>query len=157
MLDGFCAPSSTWKGAARAELELARRRRRGRPPCEVELVLLVVVWGKPSVGRIDDSVDAERLDAERLAHLAEPGPVAELVVEPNAKSLTGAILRQGLLGGGLHALAEARVRVWCTRARSSTVAPMFIATASACTISDAARLTTWIPTTRCDARSKTTL
>src|SRR5437868_710094 len=47
---------------------------------EVELVLRVVVMGEPFVARrVDERVDAERGDAERLADLAEAGPVAELV------------------------------------------------------------------------------
>ncbi len=47
---------------------------------EVELVLLVVVVEEPLVpGRHHDHVDAERLDPERLAHLAEAVPVAELL------------------------------------------------------------------------------
>jgi hypothetical protein len=47
---------------------------------EVELVLLVVVVEDAVVmGRHHDHVDTERLDAERLSHLSEPVPLAELV------------------------------------------------------------------------------
>ncbi len=53
---------------------------RGAGVDEVELVLLLVVVEEPLVaGRHHDHVDAERLDPERLAHLAEPVALAELV------------------------------------------------------------------------------
>jgi hypothetical protein len=47
---------------------------------EVELVLVVVVVVRPFVaGREDERVDAEGGDTERLANLAEPVALAELV------------------------------------------------------------------------------
>ena len=50
---------------------------------EVELVLLVVVVVEALVsGRHDDGVDAEGLDAERLAYLAKAVALAELVERP---------------------------------------------------------------------------
>ena len=60
------------------------RERRGAPVDEVELVLLVVVVIRPFVARREDeSVDAERSDAERLADLAKAVALAELIERRN--------------------------------------------------------------------------
>ena len=81
---------------------------------EVELVLLVVVVREAlEAGRVDDCVDAEGLDAERRAHLAEARAFAELVDRAECV-VHGASLRGGrgcILGSGFHTLAEARVGV----------------------------------------------
>ena len=65
------------------------------PVHEVELVLrVVVVLGPLVVRRIDDRVDAERLDAERLPDLAEAVALAELVEGGERVASRGARLRR---------------------------------------------------------------
>ena len=69
-------------GAELARLVTDLDARRARVD-EVELVLLVVVMVEALVsGRHDDRVDAEGLDAERLADLAKAVALAELVERP---------------------------------------------------------------------------
>ena len=64
------------------------------PVHEVELVLRVVeVLGPFVAGGIDDGVDAERLDPERLPDLAEAVAVAELVEGGERVASRGARLR----------------------------------------------------------------